>query len=76
MSRLAGCADWSACLPDTSLDYRDFLGFTHELTRDMQQVEEVFRRMVFNVAVCNSDDHAKNHAFCYRERVWTLSPAL
>jgi serine/threonine-protein kinase HipA len=60
---------------DTSLDYRDFLGFTHELTRDMQQVEEVFRRMVFNVAVCNSDDHAKNHAFCYRERVWTLSPA-
>jgi serine/threonine-protein kinase HipA len=58
------------------IDYRDLLRTSHELTRDASQVEEAFRRMVFNVAVCNTDDHAKNHAFLYREGKWTLSPAF
>jgi serine/threonine-protein kinase HipA len=60
---------------DTSFDYRDFLAFTLELTRDLQEVAEVYRRMVFNIAVGNADDHTKNHAFRYRDGRWALSPA-
>lgn len=38
--------------------------------------EEVFRRMVFNVAVRNSDDHELNHGLVYAERgSFNLSPA-
>lgn len=60
---------------DLNLDYRDLFATTFELTRDMEQVREAFARLIFNVAVYNTDDHAKNHAFCYRNGHWTLSPA-
>jgi serine/threonine-protein kinase HipA len=62
-------------LSDLSTDYRDLLVTTHALTRDISQVEEAFRRMIFNVAVFNTDDHAKNHGFLYRDGRWSLSPA-
>ena len=38
--------------------------------------EEAFRRMVFNIASANCDDHAKNHGFLMDETgVWSLAPA-
>lgn len=36
---------------------------------------ELFRRMVFNAAVTNNDDHPRNHAMLRRQRGWRLSPA-
>ncbi len=36
---------------------------------------ELFRRMVFNAAVTNNDDHPRNHAVLRREQGWRLSPA-
>lgn len=57
-------------------DYRELLLVTKTLTRDMAQVTEAFRRMVFNVVASNRDDHGKNHAFLYRNGQWTLSPAF
>lgn len=36
---------------------------------------ELFRRMVFNAAVTNNDDHPRNHALLHRQRGWRLSPA-
>jgi serine/threonine-protein kinase HipA len=59
-----------------SLDYVDLMKVTSLLTRQPEQVEEAFRRMVFNVLVNNRDDHAKNHAFLMNRRGgWRLSPA-
>jgi serine/threonine-protein kinase HipA len=42
-----------------------------------QDIEAVFRRMVFNVIFANKDDHLKNHSFCFNktENKWRLSPA-
>ena len=38
--------------------------------------EEIFRRMAFNVAIRNGDDHAKNFSFLLREGGrWELAPA-
>jgi serine/threonine-protein kinase HipA len=43
----------------------------------MAQLEEQFRRMVFNVLARNQDDHVKNIAFLMdRSGVWRLSPAF
>ncbi len=37
---------------------------------------ELFRRIAFNVAVSNCDDHLRNHGFLYSTNGWTLSPAF
>ena len=39
------------------------------------QVEEMYRRMVFNLVCDNKDDHAKNFSFICRDGVWSLAPA-
>jgi len=57
-------------------DYRDLLLVAKALTRDMTQVAEGVRRMIFNVAASNRDDHGKNHAFVYRQGAWAFSPAF
>lgn len=58
-----------------SLDYTDLLKVTQMLTRDMQEVEKMFRLMCFNVLMHNRDDHAKNFSFIYANGRWRVSPA-
>ncbi len=36
---------------------------------------ELFKRMVFNAAVTNNDDHPRNHALLRTHKGWRLSPA-
>ncbi|AOS79326.1 MULTISPECIES: type II toxin-antitoxin system HipA family toxin [Hydrogenophaga] len=36
---------------------------------------ELFKRMVFNAAVTNNDDHPRNHALLRRQKGWRLAPA-
>ena len=57
------------------LDYKILLHLTGYLTQDPTQVEEMFRRMAFNVLTENNDDHAKNFSFICRNGKWSLSPA-
>ena len=58
-----------------SLDYSLLLKLTLQLTRDMKQVNQMFRLMVFNILISNRDDHAKNFSFQYFDGTWKLSPA-
>ena len=39
-------------------------------------LRELFRRMCFNAAVSNLDDHPRNHAVFAKERDWRISPAF
>ncbi|MFM9969180.1 MAG: type II toxin-antitoxin system HipA family toxin [Burkholderiales bacterium] len=43
--------------------------------RPQRDCRELFRRMVFNAAVTNNDDHPRNHAAIRSARGWRLSPA-
>jgi len=36
---------------------------------------QLWRRIVFNIAVSNTDDHLRNHGFIYRDGGWVLAPA-
>ena len=56
-------------------DYKILLSLTGWLTQSPQQVEQMFRRMVYNVLIDNKDDHAKNFTFMCREGKWSLAPA-
>ena len=35
---------------------------------------ELWKRIVFNMAVTNTDDHLRNHAFIFTDKGWVLSP--
>ncbi len=58
------------------LDYENLLKLTLALTRDAGQVEEMVRRMIFNVKGGNRDDHSKNFSFLLAPDLkWRLAPA-
>ena len=38
-------------------------------------LEQLWRRMVFNIAISNTDDHLRNHGFIITNNGWELSPA-
>lgn len=56
--------------------YEQALLVIRRLELGMDDVEEQFRRMVFNIVGRNQDDHVKNIAFLMDKRGrWSLSPA-
>ena len=70
------------CLSLTNpvLDYSNLLALTGYLTQNAMEVEEMFRRMVFNYLTDNKDDHCKNFSFYVSENLtggysWHLAPA-
>ncbi|WP_343703910.1 HipA domain-containing protein [Chitinophaga sp.] len=40
-----------------------------------EDLEELWRRIVFYICISNSDDHLRNHGFLLTPRGWRLSPA-
>ena len=44
---------------------------------DYKDIEQLYKRMVFNVVYANTDDHLKNFTFIYNQekKRWNLSPA-
>ncbi len=60
-----------------SHSYEETFQVMRELKLPYHDIEQLFRRMVFNVIARNQDDHTKNIAFLMdREGVWRLSPAF
>jgi serine/threonine-protein kinase HipA len=59
-----------------AFSYEEYLRTVRALGLDQRAVNEAFRRMVFNVAAVNQDDHVKNLAFLMApDGRWRLSPA-
>lgn len=66
-------------LSNPILDYSNLLALTGYLTQNHDDVEEMYRRMVFNYIACNKDDHCKNFSFLVTKIgskwKWQLAPA-
>lgn len=74
MATVAGLLDCG--MAHGLVDYVDLVKLAKRVCADASAVEEVFRRMVFNVRALNRDDHVRNHAFLMDETgSWTLAPA-
>lgn len=57
--------------------YDQYFAAVKQLGLDRSSLEQAYRRMVFNVAAVNRDDHTKNFAFLRtRQGEWTLTPAF
>jgi serine/threonine-protein kinase HipA len=59
------------------LSYEDYFRTIRRLGMGQPAVDQAFRRMVFNIAARNQDDHVKNLAFLMDETGrWHLAPAF
>jgi serine/threonine-protein kinase HipA len=57
--------------------YENLFKLAMALKITLNELQQLFRRMVFNVVFNNIDDHLKNHSFTYHPETdqWHLSPA-
>jgi serine/threonine-protein kinase HipA len=74
MVSLAGAVEAPSHMP--SIDYDGLLRAVYGITRHAGDLEQAFRRMVFNILAYNRDDHTRQHAFLFdAEGQWHLAPA-
>lgn len=59
--------------PPSYLEIAEFIQFYG--TAPKEDLSELWRRIVFNIAVSNTDDHLRNHGFLINDDGWRLSPA-
>lgn len=72
---LLGLTD--GCNAQTGNGYLDIVDFILQGCCDVEMnLRELYRRIAFNIAIGNSDDHFRNHGFLLTPRGWTLSPAF
>lgn len=70
---LLGKTDGASAADGTS--YLDIAAFMKSYgAQPRQDLVELWKRIVFNMAVSNTDDHLRNHAFIFTENGWRLSP--
>jgi len=61
---------------NTGNGYLDIVDFMIRHCTDVENnLQELYRRVAFNICIGNSDDHFRNHGFLLTAKGWTLSPA-
>lgn len=56
--------------------YLDIVDFIIQNCTDVERnLQELYRRVAFNICIGNTDDHFRNHGFLLTAKGWTLSPA-
>ena len=58
------------------LELAQFLRASGDAATVQSDLAQLFRRVVFNVAVGNRDDHLRNHGFVLSSTGWRLAPAF
>lgn len=59
--------------PASYLDIADFI--QNQGTSVEKNLHQLWRRIVFNISISNTDDHLRNHGFLLTNNGWMLSPA-
>lgn len=61
---------------NTGHGYLDIVDFILQNCTDVDaNLQELYRRVAFNICIGNTDDHFRNHGFLLTAKGWTLSPA-
>lgn len=71
-----GLTGWDFKKPENS-SYENLFKLALDLKVPHKDIQELFKRMVFNLVFQNTDDHLKNHSFIYNKSTnsWNLGPA-
>ena len=60
---------------DDDISYVDIASVIEEIcVHPEEDLNELWKRMVFNILISNTDDHLRNHGFIYSDSGWSLSP--
>lgn len=59
--------------PASYLDMAEFIHYNG--AHNKHNLQQLWRRIVFNISVSNTDDHLRNHGFILTNAGWILSPA-
>ena len=71
---LLGLTDGSDA--QTGNGYLDIVDFIlQNCCKVEENLRQLYRRVAFNIAIGNTDDHFRNHGFLLTPQGWTLSPA-
>ena len=63
-------------LRNSTASYLDLVEVIQNHGVDVKKdLAQLWRRIIFNIAVSNTDDHLRNHGFLLGEKGWKLSPA-
>lgn len=63
-------------IKDNPASYLDIVEFIQDNgCRVDENLAQLWRRIAFNIAVSNTDDHLRNHGFILNDEGWQLSPA-
>jgi len=61
----------------TGASYLEIVDFLTNNGADIENdLTELWRRIVFNIFISNTDDHLRNHGFILTDRGWILSPVF
>lgn len=72
----SGITGWDFKKSENS-SYEQLFRLSSFLKISHAQIEQLYKRMIFNIVFRNTDDHLKNHSFIYNKNKdnWRLSPA-
>lgn len=63
-------------IKDNPASYLDIADFIQNYGIDVDaNLAQLWRRIVFNIAISNTDDHLRNHGLVLMDKGWILSPA-
>lgn len=63
-------------IKDSPASYLDIVEFIQDNGYHVDEnLAQLWRRIIFNIAVSNTDDHLRNHGFILSPEGWKLSPA-
>jgi serine/threonine-protein kinase HipA len=61
---------------DNTASYLDIADFIQNYGANINEnLHQLWRRIIFNIAISNTDDHLRNHGFILTKDGWILSPA-
>lgn len=61
---------------DNTASYLDLAEFISNYGTNVEEnLHQLWRRIIFNIAISNTDDHLRNHGFILTDEGWILSPA-
>lgn len=61
---------------DNQASYLDIAEFISNYGANIEvNLHQLWRRIIFNIAISNTDDHLRNHGFILTKEGWILSPA-
>ncbi|TDN90509.1 serine/threonine-protein kinase HipA [Salegentibacter sp. 24] len=72
----SGLTGWDFQKPENS-SYENLFKLALDLKIPYNEIQELYKRMAFNLVFANIDDHLKNHSFIYDKNSdkWNLAPA-